>query len=278
MTLQSICLCKKHDSRRADEVAVEVARWASERGVAVLEGDCLEGAARPDLVVVLGGDGTFLHAVRRLGEREVPILGVNLGFLGFLTEIAVAELTSALDALREGRLAVDRRMTLKGELIRRAGAAVPLRALNDVVVNKGSLARISDFEVTVDGRYLADYRGDGVIVSTPPGSTAYNHSAGGPIVSPDLSALVISPICPHAMSHRPIVLGGSSVVELTLRRKNGDVFATLDGQEAHPLEEGDVVSVRRGETDVLLVRSPDRDYFALLRTKLMWGGRSGEGR
>ena len=167
-------------------------------------------------------------------------------------------------------------MTLKGELIRRSGPPVPLRALNDVVVNKGALARISDFEVTVDGRYLADYRADGVIVATPTGSTAYNLSAGGPIVCPDLAAVIVSPICPHAMSHRPIVLGGSSVVELKLRRKNGDVFVTLDGQEAHPLEEGDAVAVRRGDADVLLVRSPDRDYFALLRTKLMWGGRRGE--
>jgi NAD+ kinase len=201
-----------------------------------------------DLLVVLGGDGTLLSAVRALDGCLVPVLGVNLGYLGFLTEISLE---------RGGR---------------------PLgqyRVFNDVVLSKGALARISDLEVRVGGRYLTNYKADGLIVATPTGSTAYSLSAGGPIVSPGLPAIVLTPISPHTLTHRPILLEDSVEVEVRLVSKNGDVYLTLDGQEGFELQADDVVRVRKADPSVLLVRSTSRDYYEVLRTKLMWGGRYG---
>lgn len=274
MQLQTICVFRKHDTPQADGLAAEIRRWAGERSVAVLDGEELEAGSRPDLLVVLGGDGTFLSAVRRLDGQKVPVLGVNLGSLGFLTEITVEELFPMLELLADGEPTLERRMTLSGELVRDGRVLRAFHVFNDVVVSKGALARISEVEVSVDGRFLTNYRADGLIVSTPSGSTAYNLSAGGPIVSPWLSSILVAPICPHAMTHRPILLGGEAQVEMRICAKNGELYVTLDGQEGEELEEGDRICVRKGESDVLLVRSPDRDYFSLLRSKLMWGGRN----
>jgi NAD+ kinase len=272
--LQRICVLRKHDTPLADEVAQGIARWAAPRSIAVSDaGDPSQplADANADLLVVLGGDGTFLSAVRRLGSRQIPILGVNLGFLGFLTEITLPDLYPTLDALLAGGLACEERMTLECIVERPENAPRRFQVLNDVVVNKGALARISELRVTVDGVYLTNYRADGLIVATPTGSTAYSLSAGGPIVSPGLPSIVVSPICPHTMSHRPIILPPTAEVDLEICEKNGEVFITLDGQEGIVFGDRYRVRVRRGASDVLLVRSPTRDYFGVLRSKLKWG-------
>lgn len=274
MEIKTILVFKKKGSRRADALASEMESWAKGRGIKILAASGQNGcrySPSPDLLVVLGGDGTFLSAVRHIGGLEIPVLGVNLGALGFLTEIAAGELFTTLDVLLAGKGVVEKRMTLKGEIVRGGQVMESFNVLNDVVFSKGALARISELEVWADGLFLTLYRADGLIVSTPTGSTAYSLSAGGPIVHPTLPAIVLSPICPHAMSHRPIILGPGSMVEVRLKEMNGEVFVTLDGQWGVALEQNDVVRVFRSPSSVLIVRAPDRDYFSLLRSKLMWG-------
>jgi NAD+ kinase len=277
-----IAIVRKKTTPQADAIADGIRSWAEARDVAVLDEAGLAAAATRNrcadvaLLVVLGGDGTLLAAVRALDGCEVPILGVNLGHLGFLTEIALDELYPTLEQFLAGGTALETRTMLRCSVTRGAGGRSGLRAFNDVVLNKGAVARISDFEVRVDGRYLTTYRGDGFIVATPTGSTAYNLSAGGPIVCPDLPAILLSPICPHTLTQRPIVVGDASQIEIRLLSKNGEVFLSLDGQAGFELEQGDTVQVEKSPRPVLLVRSPSRDYFQVLRTKLMWGGRYGE--
>lgn len=275
MRLTKLCVLRKHDTPVADAVAGRLALWGEANGVSVLDADdpavCLADAG-VDLLVVLGGDGTFLSAVRRVGGLPIPLLGVNLGFLGFLTEISLPELFPTLDAFLLGPIPVESRMTLECVLSRSDGQTRRFQVLNDVVLSKSALARISELAVHVDGVYLTHYRADGVIVSTPTGSTAYSLSAGGPIVSPRLPSLLITPICPHTMSHRPILLPPDAEVCIELCERNGEVYVTLDGQEGMAFDEGDRVCVRRGAADVLFVRSPARDYFGVLRSKLNWGG------
>lgn len=280
--MQTIALYRKKTTPTAERVALEVRAWAEGRGLRVLDeinlavhlrgGDC----TGLDLLVVLGGDGTLLSAVRALNGCEVPVLGVNLGRLGFLTEVALAELYPVLERALAGELQVSPRTMLACSVERNGHTVATYHVLNDVVLNKGALARISDFSVRVDGRRVSTYRSDGFIVATPTGSTAYSLSAGGPIVSPDLAAFVLTPICPHTLTHRPILVPDSAVVELCLEFKNGEVYLTLDGQQGLELAEGDMVRVARAARRVLLVRSPERDFFHVLRTKLHWGGRCGE--
>jgi len=278
----AIALVRKKTTPRADAIAEGIRRWAEPRQVEVWDEDELAASvardrcARLSLVVVLGGDGTLLAAVRTLNGCEVPILGVNLGHLGFLTEIALDEFYPTLEQFLAGRTAVEPRTMLRCSMTRGSGVRSEFHALNDVVLNKGAVARISDFEVRVDSRYLTTYRGDGLILATPTGSTAYSLSAGGPIVCPDLPAILISPICPHTLTQRPIVVGDTSRIEVRLLSKNGEVFLTQDGQAGFELERGDAVVVEKAPQPVLLVRSLSRDYFQVLRTKLMWGGRYGE--
>jgi NAD+ kinase len=229
-------------------------------------------AREADLLVVLGGDGTLLSIARRT-RREVPILGVNLGELGFLTEVVEREAMAMLARVVAGRYELDRRMTLAATL-RRGGKVVRrLRALNDVVITNGARARIVEFSVSVDTLPLTTYRADGMIVATPTGSTAYSLSVGGPIVEPTVQVLLLSPISPHTLSNRPMVLRPDAVVRIAIARREQDALLTLDGQEATPLAGGDVIEVRRGRSHVALVRSPDRTYYDVLRSKLGWGAR-----
>ncbi|MBI5015615.1 MAG: NAD(+)/NADH kinase [Deltaproteobacteria bacterium] len=281
MQLRTIAVFRKKTTPRAEEASRGLAAWAEDRGIEVLSEGALrervagDGAAGVDLLVVLGGDGTLLSAVRALEGCEVPVLGVNLGFLGFLTEISLDELHPTLEHILDGQTTLDPRMTLGGTVERGGTVVCRYQVLNDVVINKGTLARISELEVRVDGRYLTNYKADGLIASTPTGSTAYNLSAGGPIVSPNLPSIVLTPICPHTLTHRPILLDDAARIEVRLVSKNGEVFLTLDGQEGFELQEGDVLHVARGGRPVILVQSPHRDYFQVLRNKLMWGGRYG---
>jgi NAD+ kinase len=203
----------------------------------------------------------------------VPILGVNLGELGFLTEVVVDEAMEMLARVLAGRYELDRRMTLAATLRRGGRAVTRMRALNDVVITNGARARIVEFTVSVDGLPLTTYRADGIVVATPTGSTAYSLSVGGPIVEPTVQVLLLSPISPHTLSNRPMVLRPDSVVRITVAPRQQDALLTLDGQEGVPLAGGDVVEVRQGRSPVTLVRSPDRTYYDVLRSKLGWGAR-----
>ncbi len=232
-----------------------------------------ELAAQADLVVVLGGDGTLIYAARMLGGRGVPILGVNLGSLGFMTEIPVEELFNTLEAVLAGRFQVDSRMKLTCRLIRGGRTLIEDEILNDVVINKGALARIADHETSIDGVPITTYKADGVILATPTGSTAYSLSAGGPIVHPSVDCTVLSPICSHALTQRSIVVPADRVIRITLRSETADTYLTLDGQTGHGLQGGDCIEVVRSPNRVNLVRNPRVAYFSILRQKLHWGER-----
>jgi NAD+ kinase len=229
--------------------------------------------AKADVVVVLGGDGTILSVSRLMGARQVPILGVNLGGLGFLTEVTLPELFPALEAVLRDEGAVSHRRMLAAE-VRRAGERVgEYEALNDIVITKTAPSRIVELETFVNGEYVATYRADGLIVATPTGSTAYCLSAGGPILYPTLPALVVIPICPHTLTNRPLVLPDSARVEIVQRSTGEDVHLTVDGQVDVQLQHRDTVVVGRSAHSVTLVKSPKLNYFELLRTKLRWGER-----
>ena len=237
---------------------------APARGKAELGREC-------DLIVVLGGDGTLLSIARHV-DRKVPLLGVNMGELGFLTEVTESEALPMLSRVLAGDYELDHRMTLSAALERGGRAVRRFRALNDVVISNGSLARIVEFGVSVDGLRLAGYRADGLIVATPTGSTAYSLSAGGPVVEPTVQALLVSPISPHTLSNRPVVLRPEAVVRIAIAEREKDAMLTIDGQESMALAGRDVIVVKRGRASVSLVRSPDRTYYDVLRAKLGWGG------
>ncbi len=232
-----------------------------------------EMAERAELVIVLGGDGTLIHAARMLAGRQVPILGINLGTLGFMTEIPRNEMFDELNRVLAGQFRTESRMKLRCRLYRGGSVLIEDEVLNDIVINKGALARIADHETSIDGTYVTTYKSDGVIVSTPTGSTAYALSAGGPIVHPMLDCMIVAPICPHALTQRPIVVPGDQLVSISLKAEVADVYLTLDGQAGHVLQVGDRIEVQRSENRVLLVRNPKLGYFAILREKLHWGER-----
>ena len=231
------------------------------------------GEVRPDLVVVLGGDGTLLAAARVFAKLGTPILSVNLGSLGFLTEVRLSELYDTLDAwcLECGTL--DERSMLHAELWRGGARMCQYEALNDLVVSKGAIARMGQFSVEVDGKLAAAYRADGVIVSTPTGSTAYSLAANGPILEPSVDAHIITPVCPHLLTMRPLVVRGDARLKLTVTNSNEPNFLTVDGQEAIPIHVGDELLCWRSEHKVKLLRISPSNFFDVLRTKLKWGER-----
>jgi NAD+ kinase len=240
-------------------------------GVVILPGRAM--AARSDALVVLGGDGTLLAASHLLDERPVPVLGVNFGSLGFLTEITLPELYPVLLGVLEGRYEYEERRMLRAEVSCRTQGDQRDDVLNDVVVTKSTLSRIIDLEVVVDGLFVSRFRADGLIVSSPTGSTAYNLAAGGPILHSRLPAMLLTPICPHMLTNRPLVVSDEAVVELRVREsEEGGVHLTLDGQRGFPLANGDVVRVTRSPRSVRLVKA-GKDYYEVLRTKLKWGER-----
>ncbi|MFL6231321.1 MAG: NAD(+)/NADH kinase [Pyrinomonadaceae bacterium] len=228
-------------------------------------------AASVDLIVVLGGDGTMISAARLLDNRHVPVLGINYGTLGYLTEVRVEELNDALDAILAGDYRIDERLMLAAELWRGEGRLLRQRVLNDVVVSKSALARIIEIETRLDSQLVNVFRADGLIVSTPTGSTAYNLSAGGPIIYPSMGAVVITPICPHTLSNRPLVVPDAAEIEVILRTPKEEVALTLDGQVGMPLEVGDRVRITKSRTTFNLVQPANRNYFEVLRGKLKWG-------
>jgi NAD+ kinase len=226
-----------------------------------------------EMIIVLGGDGTLLSVARLVRDYAVPILGVNLGGLGFLTEITLKELYRVLERVVQGDFTTDERVVLNASVIRRGERMVEFTVLNDAVINKGALARIIDLETTINGEYLITFKSDGLILSTPTGSTAYNLSAGGPIVYPSLHCIIITPICPHTLTNRPIMIPDDVEIRATLKTKQQEVILTLDGQQGFTLEFEDVVEVKKAEGRILLIKSPYRHYFEVLREKLKWGER-----
>jgi NAD+ kinase len=226
-----------------------------------------------DLIVVIGGDGTILSVARLVGSKGVPILGVNLGGLGFLTEITLDELYPVLGMVLQGEYRATQRMLLDVTVYRQGERAAEYLVFNDAVINKGALARIVELEVYIDDEYVTSYRADGLIVSTPTGSTAYCLSAGGPILFPTMQALVVIPICPHTLTNRPLVLPERVRVQIVLNSEKEDVYLTLDGQVGFALRYQDRVEIHRSEKEITLIASPKKSFYQILRTKLKWGER-----
>jgi NAD+ kinase len=281
-------LVAKPDAAQAQSVVLRLVEWLGQRGMTVvleketagLVPSASVAAARKsdlpgqvDLLIVLGGDGTLLSMARAVGDLGVPILGVNLGGLGFLTATTLDEMLPGLETLLNGGLEIEERMMLSASLRRGGGqSAGEYIALNDVVITKSAMSRIIDLSVSVGGRHAISYRADGLIISTPTGSTAYNLSAGGPILFPTMDAVVLTPIAPHTLSNRPIVVPGAQRIEVALRTEQ-EVMLTMDGQVGVPLREGDVVEVQKADARIRLVRFPQKNFFSVLRTKLKWGER-----
>jgi NAD+ kinase len=273
--MQTVGIAAKN-TPEAHEYAAGVAAGLRARGFTVLVDREVESkeelARRSDLLITFGGDGTLLSVARHAPEH-VPIVGVNMGTLGFLTEIRVEEFPAVLENVLEGHYYVEPRVTFSVSVSgpeRDPGKRY--RVLNDVAINKSAVARIIEMRVSVAGLFVSTFRGDGLIVATPTGSTAYNLSAGGPIIYPTMGAVVITPICPHMLTNRPLVLPDELDIEIGLLTPDAkDIFLTLDGQEGFELSERDRVCVRKSEERVLLVQSPDKNYFDVLRNKLKWG-------
>jgi NAD+ kinase len=284
MAMEKVCIYVKRSKPDAGRLARDLQRWLHRRGLksmvpeaeAKMYGlehglpteECFSAC---DLVVVLGGDGTLLAAARLLGGRAVPVLGVNLGGMGFMIEVRQEELEETLDLVLLGQTRIVERLRLNVVVTTPAGAYGYV-VLNDVVVTKSALARIFDLKVTVDGKLLNTVRADGLIVATPTGSTAYNLAAGGPVLHPQTKALVITPICPHMLTNRPIVVPSNLRVELDLVDET-EVFITCDGQEGRELHHGDRIVVQACDAPLLVVKSPRRTYFEVLRQKLHYGER-----
>jgi NAD+ kinase len=230
-------------------------------------------AREADLIVSLGGDGTLLSVARLTATAEMRVLGVNLGALGFLTEVTTADALSAIDRVFAGEYRLDHRTTLAVRVLRGGTTVASSQVLNDAVINKSALARILDLTASVDGEYLCVYRADGLIVATPTGSTAYSLSAGGPVVAPSVGVILLAPICPHTLTQRPLVLSDSAVVRVELHARDREALLTLDGQEGVPLVTGDVIEVEKSPHGVALVRTGARSALTVLREKLHWGAR-----
>jgi NAD+ kinase len=226
-----------------------------------------------DLALVMGGDGSILHAAHQMGYRQLPVVGINLGTLGFLAAVSVDEMEEALTRALAGEMAIEPRLRLEVRLEREGGAARRWLALNDAVVTRGASARIVDLEVRADGQLVTTYHADGLIVSTPTGSTAYSLSAGGPILLPGVPSFVLTPICPHALTQRPLVLPETARLEIGVDARGSDVQLSIDGQEGAQLQPGDRVAIERSAHPTLLVVPPQRSRFEVLRAKLRWGER-----
>ena len=282
--IRTVGLVAKYQERKAAQMVRWLIPWLKKRGkkVCVENGLARAGAQscskkemafKADLIISLGGDGTLLNIAPLVERPEVPILGVNLGALGFITEVAVDELESVLSKTLSGDYEVEKRMTLEVRVLGKNGRPHKFRVLNDVVIAKGARSRIIDLETYIGKDYLCTYRADGLIVSTPTGSTAYYLAAAGPILEPTLGAIVFAPICPHTLTHRPIVVPSNAVIRVTLRSFGDTVILIPDGQQGMRLNNGDRVEARDYGLPVSLIKLPSRSYYEILREKLKWGER-----
>ncbi len=277
--IRSVGIVVKPNHSEAAATASELAVWLRQRGIGQLGEPISADTIKPendrtldaDLVVVLGGDGTMISAARLVGEQNVLVLGINYGSLGYLTDFRIEEMFPALEAIVSGQYEIDRREMLTAEHWRNGEKLVSGRVLNDVVINKSALARIINIDVKLNDLFVNTFRADGLIVATPTGSTAYNLSAGGPIIYPSMTAVVMTPICPFTLTNRPIVVPDDALIELTLDNENEGVVLSLDGQTGYPMLAGDRVVIRKSTTTFNLVQPANRNYFDVLRDKLKWG-------
>jgi len=263
----------KKQSAEAAETVPYVEQFLRQKGIEVLLDERRIGA-EADLVIVLGGDGTLIHAATLLAGRAAPILGVNMGSLGFMTEVPQSEMYPVFEHVLAGKATASRRIKLHVHL-HRPGAPAPVlngEVLNDVVIAKDALAPMCELDTRMSGAFVTTYKSDGVIVATPTGSTAYSLAANGPILLPTMRGLIVAPICPHTLTQRPLVLPDDEDVEIFLIN-DSRVFLSLDGQKGHPLERGDRVQVKQSKNQLLLVNNPNIDFFGILRKKLRWGER-----
>ena len=276
-TIKRVGIVVKQNHGEALKTAHEMTEWLTARGIDPTGGPYSETHDEQtfdpdvDLVIVLGGDGTMISTARLVGDREPLVLGINYGSLGYLTEFRIEEMTPALEMMLAGEYEVDHRVMLDARHVRDGEEIASGRVLNDVVINKAALARIIEIEVEFNGLFVNAFRADGLIVATPTGSTAYNLSAGGPIIFPSMNALVITPICPFTLTNRPIVVPDNAEIELKLLNENEGVVLTLDGQTGYTMKAGDRVLIRKSATTFNLVRPANRNYFDVLRNKLKWG-------
>jgi len=273
--LKTICELIQWLSQRGIELVggpeIEREQVEHETGCSVTEVEPASLAASVDLILVLGGDGTMISTARMIGDYEVPVLGVNYGGLGYLAEFRIEELYLGLESILSGNYRLDRRVMLHVDLERDESPIAVNRVLNDVVINKSALARIVEIDVFLNQLFVNSFRADGLIISTPTGSTAYNLSAGGPVIFPSMNAIVITPICPFTLSNRPIVVPDDAIIELRLKTDQEEVALTLDGQVGFPLKVDDRVVIRKSNTTFNLIQPSNRNYFDVLRDKLRWG-------
>jgi NAD+ kinase len=280
--IQTVGVVVKPNHTEAWQTAAELRAWFETKSIQVItEKDAPDAALetvspdefkeRADLIVILGGDGTMISSARLLGDCSVPVLGINYGSLGYLTEFRFEEMIPAIEAVLAGDYEIDPRVMLDVRHERDAHTLSSNRVLNEVVINRATLTKIIEVEVTLDGYYVNSFRADGIIVATPTGSTAYNLSAGGPILYPSMNAVVITPVCPFTLTNRPIVIPDDSEIRLRLKSESKGVALTLDGQVGYEMQIEDCVVIRKSKTSFNLVKPPSRNYFDVLRNKLKWG-------
>ena len=282
--VKKVGIVVKPNDPEAFGTGCELSDWLSEHDIEQVGVPCVwsESAAtdeaesndiaeNADLIVVLGGDGTMISTARMVGDHDVLVLGINYGSLGYLTDFRIEEMFPTLESILRGEYELDPRLMLSAEHWRGDEMLAKGRVLNDVVINKAALARIIEIEVNLNELYVNSFRADGLIVATPTGSTAYNLSAGGPIIYPSMNAVVLTPICPFTLTNRPIVIPDTAMIELKLIKENEGVVLTLDGQIGHTLHSGDCVRIQKSRTTFNLVQPPNRNYFDVLRNKLKWG-------
>ena len=285
MTIQRVGIIANNEKEKTAPFTQSLMQWLEKRGVQVLleeetakhvnapEGfKRTDAHVRLDLIAVLGGDGTMLRAARLMARHAIPIVGINMGTFGYLTEVNLKETHAAFELILKGDFITEKRMMLDVSVYRGGKKIGSGAVLNDVVINRGNLSRIIEMETFVDDQYLTTYKADGLIISTPTGSTAYSLSAGGPIVYPGKELIIINPICPHTLTNRPVIFPEKSRLKITMWTKDIGATVTLDGQESYRVGPGDVIDIKRSRYVTKLVLSPHRSYGEILRSKLGWGG------
>lgn len=280
--MKTVGLIVKYNDTEAHKMADRFESWLKAREVRVLRQEslppgrkyCRKDTAPSNLLClfVLGGDGTFLSAVRWIGAQEIPVLGVKFGEVGFLAETTAEQLFSAAEAVLDHDFETCERMRLQVEVIRNGQTAIKETVLNDVVLNKGALARLAAISTFVDERYLTTYKADGLIVATPTGSTAYSLAAGGPVIHPSVPGIILTPICPFTLTNRPLIIPDGSAIRLRLAERSTDIMLTFDGQVGFEINEQDTIAIRKSAHPVRLITMPGRQYYDVLKAKLRWSG------
>jgi NAD+ kinase len=281
--MRHVAIIYKRMRPEAAQLAVELKQWFEQRNMTVFLQENINdsglrgGYKRIDIpktveaIIVVGGDGTFLSVARCIEKSSIPVIGINFGGLGFLTSISADSCFVKLQKILAGDFQIEERMRLRVTITREGREIFTHRVLNDAVINKGALARIVDLRTTIDGKFLTHYRGDGLIISTPTGSTAYNISAGGPIIFPTAHAVIITPICPFTLTNRPIILPGHVTIQVDIAEPSTDITLTCDGQVGSLIQESDRITITAAATPLRIIRAPDVDHFEILRSKLKWG-------